>query len=248
MSGSQYRGQQLHGARDAHAVYGENARRGYVGYSRHWRDRSFSYPFYVFDPYDSFGCVSPWYFYPSLPGYIDPSRCIFLLSGLLPSAFNGAEYPWNGQNNNATYQQGYDQGYQDASQSAQQPAQPADNRILDGALDDVVAIFTHDDQRSLDHLVGETGNVNIYVDGRYSYSLAPNDFYDLIHDNAHTTQTVDYQILDVKVGQGEAKVMALHTFKDPWGDVEKVYHTYTLKLGQRGAQITEYGTSATKPW
>ena len=228
-------------------MYGDHARRGYVGYTRRWRDSGFIYPFYVFDPYDSFGCVSPWYFYPSLPGYIAPSRCIFLSAGLLPPVFDGAEYSWSGQNNDEAYKQGYDQGYQDASQSNQQSAQPADNRILDGALDDIVAVFTKDDQKSLDHVVGETGNVNIYVDGRYSYSLAPNDFYDLIRDNAHTTQTVDYQILDVKVSQDTAKVIALHTFKDPWGDTEKVYHTYTLKLGQRGATITEYGTSANRP-
>jgi hypothetical protein len=244
---SQYRAQQLKEVRNAHTVYGDRARRGYIGYNREARDASFRYPFYVFDPYESFGCISPWYFYPSLPGYIDPDRCIFLSSGRLPRIFLGAEYRWYRPANDAAYQQGYDQGYQDAQQANQQVTPPADNRILDGALDDIVATFKNDDQRSLDRLVGETGNVNIYVDGRYSYSLATNDFYDLIRDNAHTTQTVDYQILDIKVNGDEAKVVALHTFKDPWGDVEKVYHTYTLKVSQRSAQIIEYGTSATRP-
>ncbi|MHB8635409.1 MAG: hypothetical protein ACYC96_02935 [Fimbriimonadaceae bacterium] len=247
MSVSQFRAHQLRTLRDAHTVYGDHARRGYFGYDRDWRDSSFTYPFYVFDPYNTFGFLSPWYFYPSLPGYISPDRCTFVDAGLLPPVFVGAEYTSYPLATDAAYQQGYAQGVQDAQQADQQATPPADNRILDGALDDIVAVFSHDDQRALDRLVGETGNVNIYVDGRYSYSLAANDFYDLMRDNAGTTHTVDYQILDVKVNGSEAKVIALHTFKDPWGDTEKVYHTYTLKVGQRGAQITDYGTSATRP-
>jgi len=253
MTVSQFRQEQLREIRDARTVYGEHARRGYWSYDWDHDGRNhFRYPFYVFDPYDSFGLISPWYYYPTLPGYINPYRCTIISAGLLPPIFVGLEYScWH---NNAAYQQGYDQGYQDAQAAAQlnaqqqQDSQLPDNRILDGAIDDIVSVFLHDDQRSLDRLIGDNGNVNIYVDGRYSYSLTTNDFYDLIHDNAHTTQTVDYKILDVRVEGDEAKVMALHTFKDPWGDTEKVYHTYVLKLGRRSAQIIEYGTSATKPW
>ncbi len=236
--------QLLSHATDFRAIYGSGCRIGYIAYDRNWEDRQFRYPFYVFNPYDTLGFISPWYFYPNLPAYISTGRCLVLDASDLPAVFVGT--PYTGYNNDA-YQQGYSAGYQAGQTSGYQAGQN-DNRILDGVLDDIKSVFLHGDQKALDHLVPESGQVNIYVDGNYSYSISANDFYDMMRDNSKSTHTIDYQILDTRTSGDEAKVLAAHIFQDPWGDRQTVYHTYLLKIGRRGAQIAEYGTSSTKPW
>ena len=215
-------------------IYGSNARRGYYAYSSRWVDSGFFFGAYIFDPFDSFGYVSPWYYYPCLPGYIAPERVVIIPGGGLPPYFAGSEYDWNA---------GYDAGYRAGVAAGQHSS-----RAIDYAVDDIVAMFQKQDLRALDRLVPETGNVNIYVDGKYSYSVNADDFYDLMRDNLTNTDTTDYRILDVRTQGDMVKVLAEHDYRDPWGENQAVFHTYVLKVGRRSAQITEFGTSQTRPW
>jgi len=200
---------------------------GYWGYDSRWSDDRFVYPHYVFDPFGTRNCfVSPWYYYSHLPGYVYANRCTVVT--VLPPVFVGASYSWN-RPRGADYR--VDREYND----------------LDYALEDLTQAFEEGDRRSLDRLVPSKGNINIYVDGRYSYSLGPDDFQDMIADNIRTTRTERYEIVETRYSRDEAKVIARHVFSDSWGSESVVWHTIRLSYERGGAVIREFGTSNYRP-
>ena len=200
--------------------YRENFRHGYWGYWAGWTDAYFCFPFYVFDPIVGPCYCSPWYYYPCLPAYVAAPRVIIV--DQYPSTnWSGEDYNW-------------------------QPAQTEErsSSLLDYSVDDIVNAFQEDDHKAIDRLIPQDGNVNIYVDGKYSYSLSSNDFYDTYVDGIESTKTDHYEIVDVKSNaDGTAKVTAKHIYTDPWGKRAFVYHTYFL--AKEGSQyvIREFGTS-----
>ncbi|MDR3692387.1 MAG: hypothetical protein P4L46_23590 [Fimbriimonas sp.] len=198
----------------------EGWRYGYYSYWPGWRDGFFAYPFYVFDPFVEVCYCSPWYYYPCLPAYIAAPRVIIVDSW--PSTnWSGSDYDW--------------QPSQDAT--------PAKSD-LDYSIDDIVDAFQSDDKKAIDRLVPQNGNVNIYVDGKYSYSLAASDFYDTYVDGIESTKTDRYEILDVKSNpDGTARVVAKHMYNDPWGERKFVYHSYFLVREGSDYVIREFGTS-----
>ena len=194
-------------------------RHGYYGYNGGWRDSFFSFGFYCFDPFFAPCYVSPWYYYPCLPGYIAAPQVIIV--DRYPSAgWSGSDYDW-------------------------EPApHERPNPVLDNSIQDIISSFESDDHNALNRLVPHSGEVNIYVDGKYSYSLKSNDFYDTYLDGIESTKTDRYEILDVKAKEdGTAKVVAKHAYNDPWGNRTYVYHTYFLVKEGDEYVIREFGTS-----
>ena len=198
----------------------QNWRTGYWAYWTGWTDSFFCYPFYSFDPYDGPCYSSPWYYYPCLPAYLDASRVI--IADSLPSEnWTGQDYNWQPQE-----------------------AEARSSNVLDYSIDDMVNAFQEDDHKAIDRLIPQDGNVNIYVDSQYSYSLAANDFYDTYIDGIESTKTDHYEILDVKVNDdGTARVTAKHIYDDPWGKRAFVYHSYFLVKEGNQFVIREFGTS-----
>ncbi len=192
---------------------------GYFGYGPFWRDSFFCFPFYCFDPFLVSCYVSPWYYYPCLPGYVAAPNVII---ETVPSDSNwsGRDYDWSPENS----------------------VKP--NAVLNDSVQDLVHSFESDDHKAIDRVTPHSGNVRIFVDGKYSYSLKANDFYDTYVDGIESTKIDRYQIIDVKEGNdGTARVIAKHVYNDPWGKKTFVYHSYLLVKEGDEYVIREFGTS-----
>lgn len=199
-------------------------RYGYYHYDRGWRDDNFAYPFYVFYPDAVVACVpSPWYTYACLPPYVDTARIIV---GTPPIVYtdNGTEYDWHLPT--------------DGDRSR-------DYTDLDYALDDIVRSFEDQDHRSMDRLVPRDGNVAVFMDGEYRYSLKADDFYDLFQDGTANVHTDRYEIVDVRTfGSDRVRVQARQQYTDPWGHDTVVYHTYYLERDGRDFVIRQFGVNS----
>ena len=195
-------------------------RYGYYSYWPGWRDGFFGYPFYVFDPFLVACYASPRYYYPCLPAYVAAPRVIIVDS--YPSTnWSGSDYDWQPPQDNSKAQ-----------------------TDLDYSVDDIVNAFQNDDKKAIDRLIPQSGNVNIYTDGKYGYSLGANDFFDTYVDGIESTKTDRYEILDVKAKpDGTARVTAKHIYTDPWGARTFVYHSYFLVHEGDEYVIREFGTS-----
>jgi hypothetical protein len=199
---------------------------GYYHYDRSWRDDWFFYPFYAFNPWQQRNVVcSPWYYYPTLPPYIHSQRIIIIQTGWPSQNWSGNTYRWN---------------------------QPTDRwgryNELDYAVDDIVQSFERRDYRSVERVIPRRGNVHIYMDGRYSYSLHPDDFYDLYVDGIENARTVRYEIVEVRQSGRTARVTARHQFVDPWNQRSTTYHDYFLEQEGRDYVIREFGTTNHRNW
>lgn len=197
-------------------------RSGYCQYDARWRDDRFYYPHYAFDPYSRRCTISPWYYYPQLPAYILLERIIFIDSHRCDFD-EGDDYRWSK----------YD-GYGDRYGSYGE---------LDQAIGDIVDAFERQDSRSLGQVISRSTRVGIWVDGRYSYSLNSDDFYDLMQDNIRGTDTIRYEIRSVRRTGDGASVTAQHQFNDPWGGYSVVTHRYKLRRDRSGYYITDFQSS-----
>lgn len=200
-------------------------RSGYYHYDPYWCDDYFWSRWYIFNPYRSNCVISPWYWYPSLPGYLN-YNCISIVN--IPIVV------WNGSYYN--YRRGY--GYYDNYRRG----------YLDSSIDDIVDAFERSDRRSLSRVIPRSGRVNIYTNGRYDYSLRADDFYDLMLDAIYNVRTRSYNVVRVETYRDEAEVVARHSFIDPWGRTNTVYHWYRLEEERNGYVITNFGTSDYNCW
>ncbi|MFI5385449.1 MAG: hypothetical protein ACHQ50_04935 [Fimbriimonadales bacterium] len=218
--------------RKDHPVLVQNGFRvGYYFYSGLWCDDYFWYPYYAFDPWGSRCCISPWYYYPMLPPYVAWDRCRFYNMAAW-SAWQGDYYQWR----RPAYYGNYDVwGHAGASE-------------IDYAIDDIVNAFERADRRAAGRLISTESDVAIYVDGKYSYTLNANDFYDMFLDATQNTKTKRYSIIRTETGHDEAnrdivRVTARHEYEDPWGQVTSVDHFYELHYEGRNLVISKFGVS-----
>jgi len=205
-------------------------RYGYYHYDRNWRDDYFYYPYYAFDPFGYNRCVaSPWYYYPTLPPYINGTRVTIININALPYVnWVGQSYRWNRPDRSDRWTR-----YND----------------IDYTLDDLVVAFERGENRAINRLIPRNGQVHVYMDGRYNYSLGPDDFYDLFNDGIQSTRTRDYQILDVQTSNRDvARVYARHEYDDPWGRRTTVFHSFTLERERNDYVIREFGVSNHRSW
>jgi len=201
-------------------------RDGYYGYNNSWRDDSFYYPYYAFNPWGRQSCtISPWYFYAHLPGYLFASR-IQYYDGTRCNWGYGSPYNWSEDR----WDRGGDRDYRGSE--------------LDGAIYDIERAFERQDRRALGRLVPSRGRVNIYIEDQYCYSLSGDDFYDLMLDNIQSTETIRYSINRVTTYRDEAQVSAVHEFYDSWGRRQCVYHHYRLESDRYGYVITDFRSGA----
>jgi outer membrane biosynthesis protein TonB len=205
-----------------------NWRSGYYHYRRDWCDDNFWFGFYVFDPFVSSNCyISPWYYYPHLPGYIS-SRCVRVINISL-TPWYGTYYNWN-----RPY---YGNDYRNYDYSP-----------LDYAVDDITRAFENADQRALRRLIPYNERVAIFVDGEYSYSMEPDDFETFMLDAIEGTKTLRYEVTRVERRGREAMIQARHEYEDPWGRRTTVYHSYRLEQDRGNYVITRFGTSFSRNW
>lgn len=218
--GVQIRHNQPRPGGNVHYVNGEvygGLRYGYVGYNRHWRDDFFLYPYYAFNPYGGFGVVaSPWYGYSFLPPYLDTSRVV-VVDNYGP-AYDPDDH-WQDYNNRSDR-----------------------NRDLDHALDDIQDAFERNNDRTAERLLPPAGQVGIFNQGKYDYSISAADFRDMFLDGVEESVTVRYEITETRIRGNEVHLRARHDYTDSWGANQSVFHTYTLRRESGGYVIREFGT------
>ncbi len=172
--------------------------------------------------------MSPWYYYPCLPAYVAAPNVVIV--DQYPSTnWVGNDYEWNESGESASVD----------------PTGPIiSNPTLDQSITEIVTAFEKDDHKAIDAVTPHSGNVNIYTDGKYAYSLKANDFYDTYVDGIESTKTDRYEIVEVKANaNGTARVTAKHVYNDPWGNRTSVYHSYFLVKEGNSYVIREFGTS-----
>lgn len=204
-------------------ISNRNWRVGYYHYRRDWCDDNFWFGYYVFDPYRYNNCyVSPWYYYPHLPGYVN-YRCATVLS-ISIGPFHGTVYNW--------YRPARWDDYSWRSYSS-----------IDYALEDITRAWENVDRRALRRLIPYRDRIAIFVDGRYNYSMTAEDFEDFMIDAVEGTRTERYTITRVERRGREAEVTARHDYVDPYGYRETVYHWYRLEEDRGNYVIRRFGTS-----
>ncbi len=197
-------------------------RTGYYHYRRDWCDDNFWFNWYVFDPFRANCYVSPWYYYPHLPGYVN-YRCVSVVSISL-APFYGTVYNWYRP---TRWDDDAWRNYSD----------------LDYALEDITRAFERFDRRALRRLIPYRDRVAIFVDGRYNYSMTGEDFEEFMIDAIEGTQTDRYDITRVERKGREAEVTARHDYIDSYGRRATVYHWYRLEWENGKYVIRRFGTS-----
>jgi hypothetical protein len=100
----------------------------------------------------------------------------------------------------------------------------------------------------MERLVPNYGQIAIYRDGRYDYSIDSKDFADLLDDLSSNANTNRYRILETKVNRGTARISAEHDYTDQWGNRQRVFHSIYLENEDGKMVIREFGTSNYRVW
>ncbi len=208
-------GTQIGGLRVGFVSYSAPSyRRGY-GYGP---GPAFGYPYYAYDPYVPGGAfvASPWYRYSYLPPYLDRSHVITV-----------DDYPsWNWDD-----WRRYDLD------------RDRDNRPVRDTVDDLRDAFEEQSTRIANRLVPEEGDVAIFNNGKYDYSLNPDDFQKMFLDGVEQSKTIRYEVEEVRTRGDEIRIRARHEYEDSWGKEQSVVHTITLRRENGGDYvIREFGS------
>lgn len=215
-------------------------RRGYYHYDPFWSDCHFGFFAYIFDPYYSRNAwFSPYYWYPSVPGYLN--AIVIRLGHGLTITFLNNNVRWN--------YCGYDRGYGYGNYGNYDPYDRYDrygrNYALDESLSMLTDAFRYGDTNLLGELVLNRSTISIYIDGQYSYDLRGEDYFDMTADLLESVRTTDFRIDSVRPTENYRymRVNARHEYLDPWNRRQTVYLTFTLKNSGDHYQIVEAGTS-----
>ena len=208
-----------YGYRDSYRygnVYG-GLRYGYVSYGGYGLGvgLGFGYPYYAYDPFAFSVVASPWYGYSYLPPYVDSSR-VTVINNYAP-AYDGSR-DWDRVDDRSA------------------------SRELDDATIGLRDAFERNRESDVQSLLPQTGQVAIFNDGKYDYSLGADDFQNMFLDGIRQSKTTRYEIVDTRVRGDEVRLRARHEYTDSFGDEQTVYHTYTLRREGGRYVIREFGS------
>lgn len=181
----------------------------------------FYQPIWFFGGYCSWPsrpCVtSPWYYYPELPPFVEQSVAI------------------------SDSEPRYASDYEPYSWSAQS------SEPLDRTIQDITLAYGQGSPELIEGLTPSKGNVAIYLDGAYKYSVSGRDFGAMLHDSVSTVHTDGYRALSArKYHDGTVLFEAEHNTTDPKGEHQTVYQSFRLAPEGKGYVIREFGTSQSK--
>ena len=209
---------------------------GYYHYDPFWIDSDFWFRGYAFEPWRRPVHCSPWYYYPHLPAYVPLGYVRVLQLQFYP--LRGVRYVWT---------RGTSGFFSDTLlDSWGSGSFHRGNRALDEALEDIDRAFNRRDRRAIGRLVPSRGQVHIFMDGRYVYSVESDTFYEMMLDVTLGTRTRRYEIVSVETYRNEAEVVARHEFIDPWGRWSQVFHWYRLTERWGNYEVTRFGTSQSR--
>ncbi len=209
-----------HDVAQVHGYHGHNHnwRNGYHAYYSGWHDSFFFFGGYLFDPWGAPCVLSPWYLYPSLPGYLPYSSVIIANDDVDWNA--GGYYAYDPDDDPNSY----------------------GNPDLNYSLDELTKIFNNSDEYALSEMIGSEA-VGIYNDGNYMYSVNGTEFHQMMMDNIHAVENANFSIMSVKLRNDQAIVRARHEFSSPDGGNEVVYQEYRLQQIDGKFVIVDFNTS-----
>jgi hypothetical protein len=214
-------------------------RQGYCQYSSRWNDDWFYYPNYYFD-YQPGRCFpSPFYYYPNVPGYIASIRVVFGDFRFYITARD--RYDYRRPYNYGGYQQG---GYQYGGY------QYNNNRrdLIDYQIDNLVNAFEYGQISYANNMLPRNGYVHVALEEESDYRMYSDDFYDMLADIVEGTDTRSYRIRDVRYDRNQYVVYAEHEFVDPWGNIDRKYHTIVFQRDREGYEIAYFRVDRYPNW
>jgi hypothetical protein len=86
--------------------------------------------------------------------------------------------------------------------------------------------------------------VDVFLRGKYSYSIEAEDYRDMTKDALETIRTVSFEwVRSDRRSDTEVALMARHTFEDKDGERRSVYVSYTLEKYHGSWWVTEVGSA-----
>lgn len=208
-------------ARNEDRAYADRYRNGYYQYNSGWRDCDFWYPYYTYG-YTSSSCISPFYFYSNLPGYLNQARVQFTDDCLRYDDWREFRYD------------DYDR-YDRRSSSYG----------IYQAIDDLEGAFLSRDLDSLDHLIPRRAWITITDRTERNYRIRSEDFYDMMADLVTGTRTREFWVNRVETGGSYLRLNVQHVYQDAWRQNRTVYMKFTLRQNRsRNYEVIEFETSA----
>jgi len=100
---------------------------------------------------------------------------------------------------------------------------------LEEALVDIEATWIERDAEFLMWHVDPRGDVDIYLEGKYSHTLSPRQVYKLTAEAIHDLETVEFHFADVSKHGYTARARARHEYIGPDRRAQVAYLTYYLE-------------------
>lgn len=179
----------------------------------------FGFGFYVYTPFYAQCVASPWYYDPYIPAYVPESRVVV----------------WNG----------YSCGWNDGDTYAYDPYDPYyayGDYQLNYGLSALSVCYGSRNVNVIADLMGD-GDIAIFADGRYEYSLSSDDFSLMLSDNCRACPTVGFDIMSVRYRYGYAVVRCRHRFRWRDGSVHGEYLAFRMRQAGDRYAITDFMTS-----
>ncbi len=207
-------------ARNEDRVRNGGYRDGYYQYNNGWNDCDFWYPYYSHN-YNNSSCISPWYYYTNLPGYIHTSRIQYTDDYIRYDDWDDFRF---------------DDGYRGDRRDRNYP--------LYEAINDLEAAFLDRDLNRLGDLVPRRAWILIKDQGHRNYRIRSEDFYDMMADLVSSTRTREFWVTRVETGRGLTRMSVQHVYQDAWRQNRTVFMKFTLRENRnRMYEIAEYETS-----
>lgn len=112
------------------------------------------------------------------------------------------------------------------------------------ALEDLEDAFRYSNIDLLARLTEPGADIAVFTQGRYQYSLRPNDYLDMTRDFMVTVDTVRFDVFRVKRRSYNVyTASAKHVYRSPEGSMRTVYLTFALERSHRNWIITQIDTS-----
>jgi hypothetical protein len=216
--------------REDRTVVHDRFRQGYCQYSNRWVDDWFYYPHYYFSYYPGRCYPTPFYYYPNVPGYIASVRVVI---GDFHFAITARDrYTWR-----RPY--GYGNAYRYDT-----------NRydLIDYQIGNLVDAFEYGRISYMNNMIPRNGYVHVALEDDAEYRMYSDDFYDMLADIVEGTDTRSYRIRDVRYDRYQYVVYAEHEFRDPWGGMDRKYHTIVFERDREGYEISYFRVDRYPTW
>ncbi len=121
---------------------------------------------------------------------------------------------------------------------------PRDYRGVDRAVDDLQTAWTDGDLELIDNYLTDDVKVRIYFNGKYSYSLAIEDFRQMTADALASTKTTAIRFNQpIWLAPREVFISGHQLFLDPEGGEHQMYISYRLRRLGSSWYIVAFGSS-----